>query len=56
VAVTGDARAEVLETARVLLADEAAQWVLGLTVELDPDPEKSFARADLVRSSPGGTQ
>ncbi len=56
VAVTGDARAEVLETARVLLADEAAQWVLGLTVELDPDPEKSFARADLVRSSPGGKQ
>ncbi|MEU8709154.1 hypothetical protein [Streptomyces sp. NPDC048565] len=53
VAVTGDARAEVLELSRLLLADESAQWVLGLTVELSPDPEKAFARADLVRSAPG---
>ena len=56
VSVTGDARAEVLETAGVLLADDAAEWVLGLTVELDPDPGKSCARADLVRSSLGGQQ
>jgi len=53
VAVTGDARAEVLELARLLLADASAEWVLGLTVELDPDPAKSLARADLVRSGPG---
>jgi len=50
VAVTGDARAEVLELARLHLADASAEWVLGLTVELDPDPAKSFAQADLVRS------
>jgi len=53
VAVTGDARAEVLEVARVLLADEGAEWVLGLTVEMNPDPAKAFASADLVRSQPG---
>ncbi|MFJ8752653.1 hypothetical protein ACIREO_25450 [Streptomyces sp. NPDC102441] len=50
VAVTGDARAEVLELARLLLADASAEWVLGITVEMDPDPAKAFARADLVRS------
>jgi 3-oxoacyl-(acyl-carrier-protein) synthase len=49
VAVTGDARAEVLETARLLLVDDSADQVLCVTVELDPDPGKSFARADLVR-------
>jgi hypothetical protein len=53
VAVTGDARAEVLELARVLLADDGARWVLGLTVEMDRDPAKTIARADLVRSRPG---
>lgn len=49
VAVTGDARAEVLETARLLLVDDSADQVLCVTVELDPDPAKSFARAELVR-------
>jgi 3-oxoacyl-(acyl-carrier-protein) synthase len=53
VAVTGDARAEVLELGRLLLADRDADWVIGVTVELDPDPAKSFATADLVRSAPG---
>ncbi len=53
VAVTGDARAEVLELARLLLADASAEWVLGVTVEMDPDPAKTFARADLVRSGAG---
>ncbi|MCP3012421.1 hypothetical protein NGM33_03695 [Nocardiopsis dassonvillei] len=55
VAVTGDARAEVLELSRLLLAEGSAEWVLGLTVEMDPVPVKSFARADLVRSEPGPT-
>ncbi|MDX3663108.1 beta-ketoacyl synthase N-terminal-like domain-containing protein [Streptomyces sp. ID05-26A] len=50
VAATGDARTEVLDTARLLLADDCADLVLGVTVELDPDPAKAFARADLVRS------
>ena len=49
-AVTGDLRAEVLEAARLVLADASADRVLCVTVELDPDPAKSFARADLVRS------
>ncbi len=53
VAVTGDARDEVLELARLLLADQGAEWVLGLTVKLDPDPAKAFATADLVRIAPG---
>ncbi|MFI9168378.1 hypothetical protein [Streptomyces lincolnensis] len=53
VAVTGDARAEALELARVLLTDEGAEWVLSLTVEMNADPAKAFASADLVRSSPG---
>ena len=52
VAVTGDARAEVLELARVLLGDECVEWVLALTVEMDPDPAQAYASADLVRSSP----
>uniref|UniRef100_A0AAU3GM33 Uncharacterized protein n=1 Tax=Streptomyces sp. NBC_01401 TaxID=2903854 RepID=A0AAU3GM33_9ACTN len=52
VAVTGDAREEVLELSRLLLADGSAQWVLGVTVELHPGPGKAFARADLVRSAP----
>ncbi|GAA4956865.1 hypothetical protein [Actinoplanes utahensis] len=49
VAVTGDARAEAHELARVLLADDSARWVLALTVEMDADPAKNFASADLVR-------
>jgi 3-oxoacyl-(acyl-carrier-protein) synthase len=53
VAVTGDPREEVLEVARLLLADESAEWVLGLTVEMDPDPAKAFASADLLRSGSG---
>jgi len=53
VAVTGDARAEVLELARLTLADRDAEWVLALTVELAPDPARAFATADLVRSPPG---
>lgn len=50
VGATGDARTEVLEVARVLLADGGAQWVLGLTAEMNPDTTTAFARADLVRS------
>jgi 3-oxoacyl-(acyl-carrier-protein) synthase len=49
VAVTGDAQAEVWDIARVLLADASAELVLGLSVELNSDPAKSFAQADLVR-------
>ena len=52
VAVTGDARAEVLEVARLLLADEGAAWVLGLTIDMTTDPAKAVASADLVRSGP----
>ncbi len=51
VAVTGDAHAEVLELARLSLADEDAEWVLALTVELGSDPAEAFATADLVRSA-----
>ncbi len=50
VAVAGDARAEALDLARVLLADDGADRVLALTVEMDPDPAGSLATADLVRS------
>lgn len=53
VAVAGDARAEVLDLARVVLADGHAEWVLGLTVELHPDPALGFASADLIRAEPG---
>lgn len=53
VAVAGEARAEVLELARVLLADEGADWVLALTVEMGPDATKASAAADLVRSGSG---
>lgn len=56
VAVLGDARAEVLELARVLLADGGVEWVLGLTVELHPDPALGFAGADLVRAEPGSAE
>lgn len=50
-AVLGDACAEVLELARVVLAAGDADWVLGLTVETHPDPALGFARADLVRAA-----
>jgi 3-oxoacyl-(acyl-carrier-protein) synthase len=52
VAVAGDARVEVLELARLLLADRDAEWVLGVTVALNADAAKSFATADLVRAAP----
>ena len=51
VAVTGDARAEVHELARVLLADDLADRVLGLTVEMSSGSGPAVATADLLRAS-----
>lgn len=55
-AVAGDARAEVRELARVLLADGDVDQVLALTVELDPDSAKSSAGAELVRRAARSTE
>ncbi|MEU0300476.1 hypothetical protein ABZ252_13555 [Streptomyces sp. NPDC006175] len=53
VAALDDVRAEVHELARVILADGGADQVLGLVVEMRPDPALGFARADLMRAVPG---
>ncbi|MFJ7629354.1 hypothetical protein ACIQZN_22945 [Streptomyces sp. NPDC097595] len=52
VAATGDVHAEVLELARVTLADGDVDRVLGLMVEMNDDPALGLARADLVRAAP----
>jgi 3-oxoacyl-(acyl-carrier-protein) synthase len=53
-ASTGDARAEALEVALLLLADDSADWMIAMTAGLADDPADSFATADLVRRAAPG--
>ena len=52
-AVTGDARAEVWELARLMVTDQGAEWILALTVNMEPGPgsdsAQAYACADLLR-------